>query len=225
MILLRSVTNMHQQFIQDRLLPIEYSEKESLEKKSKYELDEEMALSNYLKAMGTQPFENFRRASVLIPLVKNNTGQQWDVILTRRAKHLKHHPGEISFPGGRFENGDLDLQVTAKRETFEEIGIEAQKIEIIGRLPQQNTISQYKVTPYIGIVDPDYKITIDKNEVDEAFLVPLSFALDKQNHQRIDKRIKNQSYSYYVIQYNDYNIWGATARMLLNLSHRLSTNT
>jgi len=218
------MSNMELDFIQKRLLPSDYEDANDIHsaQKSAYELAEEKALSSYLKAMGKQPYENFRLASVLIPLVKNKNNNHWDVILTRRAKHLKNHPGEISFPGGRFETTDIDLRATAKRETFEEIGIEKHQIQIIGRLPQQNTISQYKVTPYVGIVEQNHGFVIDRNEVDEAFLVPLAFALNTNNHKQVSKNINNQSYSYYVIQYNEHNIWGATARMLVNLSHRLS---
>jgi len=217
---------MEQLFIQERLLAVESLDNDSRiysEHKSEYELTEEKTLIKYLIAMGKKPAENFLPASVLIPLVRNKKNGHWDIILTRRAKHLKHHPGEISFPGGRFETSDLDLQTTAIRETQEEIGIQKDQINIIGRLPQQNTISQYRVTPYVGIIDQNYKINIDRNEVDEVFLIPLVFALNRANQEKVTQINNKQSYSYYVIKYNKYNIWGATARMLVNLSHRLST--
>jgi len=214
---------MRQQFIQQRLLPVEYNDidDDPSEQKSEHERAEEKALIHYLQDIGKNPFDNFRRASVLIPLVRNMEDNHWNVILTRRAKHLKNHPGEICFPGGRFEILDITLQTTATRETQEEIGITPEQIQLIGRLPQQNTISQYRVTPYVGIIDQGYQLNIDKNEVDEAFLVPLAFTLNKNNHGKITKIIDKQSYSYYVIKYNNYRIWGATARMLVNLSHRL----
>ena len=208
---------MDQTFIKERLLPLNPTD-EIIDS----DLDEDKALLNYLKASGRDPNLEFRQASVLLPLVRNTSNDHWDIILTKRALHLKHHPGEISFPGGRFEPQDLDLETTAKRETEEEIGIASKYIQAIGRLPRQNTISQYQVSPFVGIIDPDYQLTIDENEVVEAFLVPLSYVLNSSNHQKVNRNINHQSVSYYLIQYNDYEIWGATARMIVNLSRMLS---
>lgn len=208
---------MDQRFIKERLLPLNSSD-EIIDS----DLDEDKALLNYLIASGRDPNLEFRQASVLLPLVRDGNNDHWDIILTKRALHLKHHPGEISFPGGRFEPQDIDLETTAKRETKEEIGIASQHIHTIGRLPRQNTISQYQVSPFVGIIDPDYQLTIDENEVAEVFLVPLSYLLNSSNHQKISRKINDQSVSFYLIQYNDYKIWGATARMIVNLSRMLS---
>lgn len=207
---------MDQAFIKKRLLPLT-----PFDEVVDSDLDEDKALINYLIASGKNPELEFQQASVLLPLVRNNN-DNWDIILTRRALHLKNHPGEISFPGGRFEPQDKDLETTAKRETQEEIGIASQHIQTIGRLPRQNTISQYQVSPFVGIINPDFQLSIDENEVAEAFIVPLAFVLNSSNHQKINRSINNQSVSYYLIQYNDYKIWGATARMLVNFSRMLS---
>ncbi len=207
---------MDQTFIQERLLPLNL-----LDEIVESDLDEDKALLDYLIASGRDPNLEFRQASVLLPLVKNSDNNHWDIILTKRALHLKHHPGEISFPGGRFEPQDKNLETTAIRETEEEIGIVGQQIQTIGRLPRQNTISQYQVSPFVAIIDPNYQLTINENEVAEAFLVPLSYVLNSSNHQKVNRNINNQSVSYYLIQYNDYNIWGATARMLVNFSQML----
>ncbi len=207
---------MDQSFIKKCLLPIEL-----LDETIDSDLDEDKALLNYLLASGKNPNLEFRQASVLLPLVKNENKDHWDIILTKRALHLKHHPGEISFPGGQFEQQDQNLETTAKRETEEEIGIASRYIHTIGRLPRQNTISQYQVSPFVGIIDPNYELSIDENEVAEAFLVPLAFMIDSSNHQKVSRNINNQSFSYYLIQYNDYKIWGATARMIVNLSRML----
>lgn len=167
--------------------------------------------------------DGFKCAAVLIPLVFYNN--QWQVILTRRAEHLKHHPGQISFPGGSYEKQDDNLMVTALRETHEEIGIPDTKIEIIGKLPQQNTISQYNVTPFVGTISEDYQITIDENEVAEVFNVPLNFLTDQTNQIKKDDTFNGKLVSYYTIQYQHYNIWGVTARILVNLSRRLNQLT
>jgi 8-oxo-dGTP pyrophosphatase MutT (NUDIX family) len=208
---------MDQAFIKKCLLPIE-----PVDEIIDSDLDEDKALLNYLLASGKNPNQEFRQAGVLLPLVRNENKDHWNVILTKRALHLKHHPGEISFPGGQFEQQDKNLETTAKRETEEEIGIASRYIQTIGRLPRQNTISLYQVSPFVGIIDPDYQLTIDENEVAEAFLVPLSFVIDSSNHQKVNRNINNQSVSYHLIQYNDYKIWGVTARMLVNLSRMLA---
>ena len=207
---------MDQQFIQQRLLPLHHQDSSA-----DSDLVEDNALLQYLQASGKRPIIEFRLASVLLPLVRNKKNDHWDIILTSRATHLKHHPGEISFPGGRFEKSDIELLTTAKRETHEEIGIKGKHIDVIGRLPRQNTISQYQVTPFVAVIDPGYELKIDTNEVEEAFLVPLAYVTNPNNQQKISRKLNNQSFSYYLIQYNDYKIWGATARMIVSLSRRL----
>ncbi len=166
--------------------------------------------------------DSLKCAAVLLPLVFNRQDDLWEVILTRRAEHLKHHPGQISFPGGGYEDKDDSLSETATRETYEEIGIPDNKIQLIGRLPQQQTVSQYNVTPYVGIVDSDYKLTIDRNEVEEVFTAPLTFVTDQTNQEKVTETINGHQYSFYVIRYKHYNIWGATARILVNFTRRIS---
>lgn len=208
---------MDQQFIQKRLLPLRHQDS----KKNDSDLAEEKALTAYLKSCGKNSQGKLQQASVLLPLVRNTNDDHWDLILTRRSEHLKHHPGEISFPGGRFENSDKDLMTTAKRETQEEIGIEPSQIQLIGKLPKQNTISSYQVTPFVGIIEPPYQLTIDKNEVEEVFLVPLTFLLNSKNQKKAKRKLGEQSFSYYVFEYNQYYIWGATAKMIVNFSRML----
>ncbi|TQV84556.1 NUDIX hydrolase [Aliikangiella coralliicola] len=166
--------------------------------------------------------DSLKCAAVLMPIVKNSHSGDWEVIFTRRAEHLKHHPGQISFPGGGYEVQDDGLGDTAIRETFEEIGISPKQIQLIGRLPQQQTISQYNVTPYVGIIDPDYQLAIDDNEVAEVFTAPFSFVTDQTNQKKVEETIKGKQYSFYVIQYKHYNIWGATAKILVNFTRRLN---
>ncbi|WP_444994279.1 CoA pyrophosphatase [Aliikangiella sp. IMCC44359] len=165
-----------------------------------------------------------KSAAVLMPLVKQ-PNNEWQVILTRRAEHLKHHPGQISFPGGRYENSDPNLSYTALRETHEEIGIHPDKVKLIGRLPQQHTVSQYEITPYVGVIDADYRAIADPNEVEEIFTVPLSFLTNESNQQLVKKNANDKQYNYYVIRYKHYNIWGATAKILVNFARRTKSLT
>ena len=165
--------------------------------------------------------DHLRCAAVLMPIVKNAEKKRWEVIFTRRAEHLKHHPGQVSFPGGGYESQDQHLSDTALRETWEEIGIESDKIQLIGSLPQQQTISQYNVTPFVGVVDSNYILNIDENEVAEVFTVPYDFVTDQTNQKSVQETIKGHQYRFYVIQYKHYNIWGATARILVNFTRRI----
>lgn len=208
---------MNKEFITKRLLPLDYIEQDNqrIEK-------EKMRLQSFLRTNNQTMRNEFLQAGVLIPLVKQSIQNEWQVILTRRAEHLKNHPGEISFPGGRYEATDRCLPNTAIRETNEEIGIDHDDIELIGKLPIQATVSQYYVTPYVGLVEQNHQLTIDEDEVAEVFSVPLAFILDKNNHQLIPRNINGQTFSYYQIEYNHYKIWGATAQMIVRLSERLA---
>jgi len=187
--------------------------------------DDEKNLNLFLDALGKDRFSQFHPAGVLILLVHSSDPDQWNIIFTKRAMHLKHHPGEISFPGGRFEQNDGELVNTATRETYEEIGISPNEITILGKLPRQKTISGYLVTPFVGYVKGDYELQIDDNEVDAVFVVPLNFLLEPDNHQKIKRLIAESTFDFYQIQYNEHKIWGATARMLVNLSRFLLPKT
>ena len=214
--------------LKDKLIPLEQYTSfdwQRFNKDSSKALSESTELSDYLGVVGMSSLDHLRPASVLISLV-NQLDNKWHVILTQRAKHLKNHAGEICFPGGRFEEVDLTLQQTAIRETEEEIGLDHSCIEILGRLPRQITISQYYVSPYIAIYRPKTEFLInhlklDKNEVENVFTVPLDFLLDEKNHQIVERSINGVSFSYYSIEYKNNNIWGATARMLVNFSQLL----
>lgn len=156
-------------------------------------------------------------AAVLIPLINHN--KQLNVLFTLRARHLKHHGGQISFPGGKQEPIDYDLIDTALRETEEEIGLNRNHIEIIGQLTRYRTVSRYEVTPYIGLVDSPQELILDPNEVDEVFEVPLAHLMEQQNHRIHWVQRHGLNYPIYFIQWQDKNIWGATAAFVRNLSH------
>ena len=126
-----------------------------------------------------------RPASVLMPLVSRADG--WNVLLTRRPEHMNNHAGQISFPGGRTEAGETPLE-GALRETHEEVGIMAQDIFPIGRLPSFNAVSAFRVTPYVGIFDPHAQIIPAPAEVDEAFEIPFAFFMNPKNH--VERRME-----------------------------------
>lgn len=154
-------------------------------------------------------------AAVLVPLVEREDGLT--VLLTRRADHLKHHGGQISFPGGRLEEHDLGPAEAALREAEEEVGLPPAHVDVIGYLDNYITITGYCVTPVIALVRPGFDLVIDETEVAEAFEVPLRHVMDPVQVLRREKRFLGVSISYYEIPYLHYNIWGATAGMLVSL--------
>lgn len=156
-------------------------------------------------------------ASVLIPLIDHPTTVT--VLFTVRALHLKHHAGQISFPGGKQETEDANLLATALRESQEEIGLNGQKISIVGCLPKYRTISGYEVLPYIGFVDPQLDLQLDANEVDSVFEVPLAFLLDKRNHLVHWVKRNDNKHPIYFIYWQGKTIWGATAAFVRNLAN------
>ena len=155
-------------------------------------------------------------AAVLIPIVER---QELQLLLTQRALHLKHHPGQISFPGGRQEPFDADLKQTALRETAEEIGLDARHIEVVGKLAPYRTISGYEITPYVALVTPPFSLQADSNEVADMFEVPLAYVLNPENHHTEWVSRQQQRYPIYFIPWQQQMIWGATAAIIRNLSH------
>lgn len=144
------------------------------------------------------------------------------VLLTRRTEHLAHHAGQISFPGGRVEDGDADLCSTALRETAEEIGLDGSAIQVIGALDDCETVTGFIITPVVGIVSPPFELRPDPFEVAYVLEVPLAFVLDPGNHHSMAFSHQGQQMISYALPFGDHTIWGATARMLMNLYRVLS---
>ncbi len=155
------------------------------------------------------------RAAVLIPLV--DRGDDFGVLLTLRADDLKHHGGQISFPGGRLEPGDRDAIAAALRETEEEIGLRREYVEVIGSLPDHAVITGYRVTPVVGLVRPGFELLLDPTEVAGTFEAPLRHLLDPANHRRQRRRFGAEEIETFDLPWGSFNIWGATAGMLLTL--------
>ncbi len=168
---------------------------------------------------GSGPDDHYRPAAVLVPVVARQPGLT--VLLTKRTDHLHHHPGQISFPGGRVEAHDVTPVMTALRETEEEIGLEPDRVELLGELPDYFTGTGFRVTPVVGLVHPPFELALDTFEVAEAFEVPLSFLLDPANHKRHRMEYRGRMREYTAMPWNDYYIWGATAGMLVSLSRFL----
>ncbi|MFO1143574.1 MAG: CoA pyrophosphatase [Amaricoccus sp.] len=160
-----------------------------------------------------------RPASVLVPLVER--GPRLQLMLTRRAAILKHHPGQVAFPGGKQDPGDPTPLAAALREAREEIGLDPATVEVLGALDPHETVTAFLVTPFVALVPPDFRPVPERGEVDEVFEVPLAFVLDPANLQVHGRRWQGRMRHYYVIPYGPHYIWGATARMLKNFSDRM----
>jgi 8-oxo-dGTP pyrophosphatase MutT (NUDIX family) len=159
--------------------------------------------------------QGLRAAGVLVPLIDRDEGLT--VLLTQRSSELRLHAGQVSFPGGRMEDADKDIQATALREAHEEVGIPEDLVEIAGFLNTSPTVTGYAVTPVVGLVRSDVIITIDPGEVEAAFEVPLEFLLDERNQGHSTREFEGVMLNITEFNYAGRRIWGATATMLLQL--------
>jgi len=164
---------------------------------------------------------SLRAAAVLVPLVRRAAGLT--VLLTRRTDHLNDHAGQVSFPGGRTDPEDADAVATALREAHEEVGLSADEVEVIGRLPTYTTVTAYEVTPVVGLLDPPRALRLDPFEVAEVFEVPLAFLMDPAHHRRHAVEVDGLARQFISMPWGQdprgepYFVWGATAAMLRNL--------
>ncbi len=144
------------------------------------------------------------------------------VILTKRASHLKHHPGQIAFPGGKVDAGDVDARSAALREAEEEIGLSPSNVEILGEMPCHETVTGYAVLPVLARIEREFTATPEAGEVAEVFRVPLDFLLRPDNFHIEKRRWRGVWRRYYTVPYGPYYIWGATARMLKALADQVA---
>lgn len=159
-----------------------------------------------------------RDSAVLIPLVETDNGIE--VIFTVRSDHLRHHAGQICFPGGRKDPHDPDLQATALRELDEELGIPPQAVDIVGQLPDMPVISQFNIRPFIGFITPPVQLQPDPAEVSDVFSVPLHQLLHHQLHYayKIERfGLRNL----WFIPWQHRMIWGATAAIVRSLAEQV----
>lgn len=142
------------------------------------------------------------------------------VVLTVRREHLRTHAGQIAFPGGRIDPGEGAV-AAALREAWEEIGLDPAAVDVIAAIDPYCTITNYNVTPVVGVIPPDLPLSPHEGEVADWFEAPLTHLIDPANHVRQSVTFQGQQRRYYEIMWGDWRIWGATAAMIVNLSRRL----
>lgn len=158
-------------------------------------------------------------AAVLLPVIERPGGLT--LLFTVRAPGLRHHAGQVSFPGGSLEPSDDGPRAAALRESAEEIGLAPELVEVAGYLPNYLTITGYSVTPVVGLVRPEFRAVPDAKEVSEAFEVPLEIVLARENMQLRYQQYLGVTLPYFEMPWGPHRIWGATAAMLVNFRDML----
>jgi len=162
-----------------------------------------------------------RPAGVLVPVLATDGVAR--LYLTKRSSALKHHPGQIAFPGGKQDEGDADVIAAALREAEEEIGLAPGNVEVLGCLPTHETVTSFQVTPVVGLIRAPFTAIPEKGEVEEIFDVPLAHVLDTRNYSIQSRRWRGTARRYYTVPFGPYYIWGATARILRTVADAAGT--
>jgi 8-oxo-dGTP pyrophosphatase MutT (NUDIX family) len=165
------------------------------------------------------PNRTLRPAGVLVAVSINRPDPV--IWLTKRASGLKHHPGQIAFPGGKQDPGDADVVAAALREADEEIGLPRDAVRVLGQMPSHETVTGFRVTPVVGVIETDFTPVTEPGEVEEAFAVPLSHLMDADTYMVHSRRWRGTRRYYFAVPYGPYYVWGATARMLRALAARM----
>ncbi len=163
------------------------------------------------------PVETLRQAGVLVALLPGDR-----VLLTKRSSQLRHHPGQIAFPGGKVDPGDDGPVGAALREAEEEVGLPRAMVEVLGTMPTHRTVTGFTVMPVLALVHGDFVAVAEAGEVDEVFTVPFAHLADPTNYSVQSRHWRGSERHYYTVPWGPYYIWGATARILRALAGRMA---
>lgn len=180
--------------------------------------DTDPSLMTHEDSERSAPGDALHEAAVLVAITDRT---EPGIILTRRTETLRRHPGQIAFPGGRIDPGE-DAVGAALREADEEIALPGDVVTVVGTVDRYRTVTGYHITPVIGVVPPDLTLRPSEAEVASVFEVPIAFLFDPVNHVRASAEWNGATRHFYEINWEDRRIWGATAAMLVNISHRLA---
>jgi 8-oxo-dGTP pyrophosphatase MutT (NUDIX family) len=160
-----------------------------------------------------------RPAAVLIPLIAHPGGVT--VLLTQRSSQLRQHSGQIAFPGGKIDQSDDGPLSAALREAEEEIGLNPRHVSVLGFLGPYFSTTGFRITPVVALVEPNIPLILNRQEVSEAFEIPLSFLMDMNNHRIEEREWKGEMRRYFAMPHEDHYIWGVTAGIIRMLWLRL----
>ena len=165
------------------------------------------------------PDRKLRQAGVLVAV--SLEGKEPSVFLTKRSSALKHHPGQIAFPGGKVDDTDADVTAAALREAREEIGLPEGSTRVLGQMPCHETVTGFMVTPVVALVETPFNVSPEPGEVEEVFTAPLAHLMNPENYLIESRRWRGSRRYYFTVPYGPYYIWGATARILRAMAARM----
>lgn len=168
--------------------------------------------------------QDYRSAAVLIPIWQDPEDHELYVLLTQRALHMRNHPGQIAFPGGKHDSDDTSIQYTALRETLEEVGLAPDCFDLLGELGEYCTISGFCIKPIVAEMTRRSELSLCEEEVKSVHWVPLNYLLNPQNYRFRTKQLDKRSRGYFEIKYQDIHIWGVTAGILFGLYQTLANH-
>ena len=199
----------------DQLSAEEIVRRLAVDNKPDHDIPEELISGTYLQA------------GVLIPLLRAE--HKWHILYIRRAQMERdRHSGQVAFPGGKYEDQDTDLFATALREAHEEVGIQPTDVQVLGQLHDHHSVSNFRITPLVGIIPWPYSLELQSSEVDRVFTIPLSWLANPANHELRPWQAAGRDENIQVAYFNEYDgelLWGATARMTLSLLALLNSSS